>query len=187
MNQPPLVVSVSFVDKWCNMSKSDYVRENILNIQKLMRELPLRSFETKELRHLLRLSKIGEYAKGQLITEQADADSRIYFLLSGKVRLENDADTVIEITDKKGEGFGRGGTLGGLIHSASAYADAETVCLLVDTCAFSNRLTCDEGANALLLLYRVFMEYIAIRLRLVNDELVSTKKEIERLTQEAQA
>lgn len=167
------------------MSKSDYVRENIRHIQKLMQDLPLRSFETENLRQVLRLSKIGEYEKGELITAQEEEDSRIYFLLSGKVRLEHGADANAEITDRKGEGFGSGNLLGDMIRSASVYSEAETVCLVVDTCAFANSLTCDDDADALLLLYRIFMEYIAIRLRLVNDELVSTKKEIERLTQEA--
>jgi CRP/FNR family cyclic AMP-dependent transcriptional regulator len=54
------------------------------------------------------------------------------------------------------------------------------VCLAVDTSA-GNRLTTSDEKEArldfLLLLYRIFAEYITIRLRLTNEELVKAKRD----------
>ena len=64
--------------------------------------------------------------------------------------------------------------------SASVFADGKTVCLAVDTSA-KNRLSSadnqDERLDFLLLLYRIFAEYMTYRLRLTNEELIKTKKE----------
>jgi hypothetical protein len=39
----------------------------------------------------------------------------------------------------------------------------------------------DEKLDFLLLLYRIFAEYMSIRLRLTNEELITSKKKIKRL------
>jgi CRP-like cAMP-binding protein len=144
---------------------------------------PLRKFETKHLKRLLRLSKIREYEHGECIIREGDTDPWLYFLLSGKVRLEKER-VKIGIIEKKGEAFGEMRILDGLARSASVYAEGKTVCLAIDTSAAANMLSSDERADILLLLYRIFTEYIAIRLRLVNEELVKTKKELEILSKE---
>jgi CRP/FNR family cyclic AMP-dependent transcriptional regulator len=67
--------------------------------------------------------------------------------------------------------------------SASVHAVGETVCLAVDTSA-GNRLTTseekDERLDFLLLLYRIFAEYMTARLRLTNEELVRAKRDVKR-------
>jgi len=49
------------------MIESQYLKDNVQNIQKLMTIPPLRKFETKNLRQLLSLSKIKEYEHEELI------------------------------------------------------------------------------------------------------------------------
>jgi hypothetical protein len=52
----------------------------------------------------------------------------------------------------------------------------------VDTSAkerMSSEGTRDEKLDFLLLLYRIFAEYMSIRLRLTNDELIKAKKQVE--------
>jgi hypothetical protein len=39
----------------------------------------------------------------------------------------------------------------------------------------------DEKVDFVLLLYRIFAEYMSIRLRITNDELITAKKKIKRL------
>jgi hypothetical protein len=69
-----------------------------------------------------------------------------------------------------------------LARSASVYADGKVLCLGVDTSA-KGRLSSvsteerDERLEFLLLLYRIFSEYMSIRLRAVNDELIRAKVE----------
>jgi CRP/FNR family transcriptional regulator, cyclic AMP receptor protein len=63
--------------------------------------------------------------------------------------------------------------------SASVYAVGQTVCLAVDTSAGSRLTTSeekDERLDFLLLLYRIFAEYMTARLRLTNEELVRAKR-----------
>jgi len=162
------------------MTGLKYLRESINDMKELIISLPLKRFETKSLKHSLRMSRIGEYEHGELIVDENDADPYIYFLLSGKVRLKKEG-TEIGIIDSLGEIFGDVEILNDLVRWGTVYAEGEAVCLAINASSVISRFTSDRGADILLSLYRVFTEYLAIRLRLLTEELVKTKKEIERL------
>ncbi|MEJ2041227.1 MAG: cyclic nucleotide-binding domain-containing protein, partial [Desulfosarcinaceae bacterium] len=87
---------------------------------------------------------------------------------------------VIGTINRKGEIFGEMRIIDDQSRSASVHAVGQTVCLAVDTSA-RNRLSTsdekDERLDFLLLLYRIFAEYITARLRLTNEELVRAKRE----------
>ena len=59
--------------------------------------------------------------------------------------------------------------------SASVFAVGKTVCLAVDTSGGGRSGIEDERADFLFLLYRMFAEYLAVRLRLTNEELINLK------------
>jgi len=164
------------------MIESQYLKDNVLSMQEFMTIPPLQKFETESLKHLLKLSRIREYEHGEVIIREGDTDSWIYFLLSGKVEVEKE-DIHIGIIDSVGEIFGEMRILDGMTRSASVYAEGKTVCLAIDTSAATQTLTSDERADILLLLYRIFTEYVAVRLQLANDELIQAGKEIENLKQ----
>jgi hypothetical protein len=70
--------------------------------------------------------------------------------------------------------------------SASVYAEAPTTCLAINTSGkkgFGVSGSGDRDVEFLLLLYRIFSEFVSTRLRITNEELVQAKKEIERLKQ----
>ena len=165
------------------MLESKYLKDNIENIQKLLGIPALRNFETKSLRKLLRLSRIREYEDGEVIIREGDVDPWLYFLLSGKIRVSKE-DMEINTIDKKGEIFGEMRVIDFMKRSASVVAVGKTVCLAVDTSA-KNRISAqdpsDEKLDFLLLLYRIFAEYMSIRLRVTNEELITAKKKIKRL------
>ncbi len=170
------------------MIESKYLQDNIQNIQKLY-ELPtLKHFETHSLGRLLRLSKIRQYEHGEQIIKEGDTDPWLYFLLSGAVRVVKEGVGICEI-DKKGEIFGEMRILDNLGRSASVYAEGTTVVLAVDTLA-KDRLKhdgeMDERLDLMLLLYRIFAEYMSIRLRASNDELLKAHNEIKTLKQKIQ-
>ncbi|UCE54944.1 MAG: cyclic nucleotide-binding domain-containing protein [Desulfobacterales bacterium] len=168
------------------MLESRYLQDNIENIQKLMTIPALKNFEAKSLGKLLRLSKIREYEDGERIIKEGDFDPWLYFLLSGKIRISKE-DMQISVIDKKGEIFGEMRVIDSLSRSASVYAVGETICLAVDTSA-KNRIspgsTRDERVDFLLLLYRIFAEYMSIRLRATNEELIAAKKKVKRLIEQ---
>lgn len=161
------------------MIESKYLKENIENIQRLMSIQALRHFETRNLGKLLRLSKIRQYEDGEQIIQEGDMDPWLYFLLSGRIRISKEGED-IGVISRKGEIFGEMRIVDDQSRSASVYAVGETVCLAVDTSA-GNRLSTSEEKDArldfLLLLYRIFAEYMTARLRLTNEELVKAKRD----------
>lgn len=165
------------------MKESRYLKENIENIQRLMDIPTLKNFETKNLGKLLRLSKVREYADGECIIREGDVDSWLYFLLTGKIQIIKDG-VQIAVIEKRGEIFGEMRIISDLSRSASIFAVGQTVCLAVDTLAKERLESQAEIDKFLLALYQVFAEFVAMRLRLTNEELVRTKKEILRLVQD---
>ena len=163
------------------MIESKYLKENIENIQKLMAIPALKNFETKSLGKLLRLSKIRQYEHGEVIIREGDLDPWLYFLLSGKIKISK-AGHENGTIDRKGEIFCEMRIIDSLSRSATVSAVGQTVCMAVDTSAkerMSSEGTRDEKLDFLLLLYRIFAEYMSIRLRLTNDELIKAKKQVE--------
>ena len=165
------------------MLESRYLKDNIENLQKLLGISALKNFETKSLQKLLRLSRIREYEDGEVIIREGDLDPWLYFLLSGKIRVSKE-NLEINTIDKKGEIFGEMRIIDSMRRSASVASVGNTVCLAVDTAA-RGRIPGDgsreEVLDFVLLLYRIFAEYMSIRLRATNEELVSAKKKIRRL------
>jgi CRP/FNR family transcriptional regulator, cyclic AMP receptor protein len=161
------------------MIESKFLKENIENIQRLMSIQALRHFETRNLGKLLRLSKIRQYEDGEQIIQEGDMDPWLYFLLSGKIRVTKEGEQIGTIS-RKGEIFGEMRIIDDQTRSASVHAVGKTVCLAVDTSA-GNRLNTSDEKEArldfLLLLYRIFAEYITLRLRLTNEELVKAKRD----------
>ena len=107
------------------MIESKYLKDSVQNIQKLMTIPPLRKFESKYLGQLVRLSKIRNFDAGEPIIKEGGQDQWIYFLLSGRVRIEKGGISIATI-DTVGEIFGEMRLLDGLARSASVYADTKT-------------------------------------------------------------
>ena len=165
------------------MLESRYLKDNIENIQTLLTIPALKNFEAKSLGKLLRLSKIREYEDGERIIKEGDFDPWLYFLLSGKIRITKEGLEIGTI-GTKGEIFGEMRIIDSLSRSASVDAVGKTMCLAVDTSAkrrLSAGSTQDEKLDFLLLLYRIFAEFMSIRLRATNEELIVAKKKVRRL------
>jgi CRP/FNR family transcriptional regulator, cyclic AMP receptor protein len=162
------------------MLESKFLQDNVQNIQKLMTIPTLQNFETDNLRKLLKLSKIREYESGECIIKEGEQDGWLYFLLSGKVRIVK-AGEGIAVLEKMGDIFGEMRLIDRLKRSASVFADDKTVCLAIDTSATERLPSSDEKANFLFLLYRMFVEFISLRLRITNEQLVKCKKEVRSL------
>ncbi len=142
----------------------------------------LKHFETRNLGKLLRLSKIRQYEDGEFVIKEGDMDPWLYFLLSGEIRVVKEGEEIGTIA-RKGEIFGEMRIIDDQLRSASVQAVGKTVCLAVDTAA-KKRLSPtdhkDERLDFLLLLYRIFAEYMTVRLRLTNEELIKAKKELKK-------
>jgi CRP/FNR family transcriptional regulator, cyclic AMP receptor protein len=164
------------------MIESKYLKDNMENIKRLMEIPALKHFEIKSLAKLLRLSKIREYRDGEVVIREGDNDPWLYFLLNGKVRISKDGETITTIS-KKGEIFGEMRIVDSLSRSASVFSAGRSVCLAVDTTAhykLSRDGEVDERIDFLLLLYRIFAEYMSMRLRLTNEQLIEARAELKK-------
>ncbi len=165
------------------MIESKYLKDNMQNIQRLMDIPALKHFEIRSLAKLLRLSKIREYKDNEVIIREGDRDPWLYFILGGKILIKKKGVEIATL-DKKGEIFGEMRIIDSLSRSASAYAVGKTVCLAVDTSSkekHAGETDRDENVDFLLLLYRIFAEYMSLRLRLSNEQLVNANANLKEL------
>ena len=156
------------------MIESDYLKDNMRFIQRLRRMPTLDAFKEEDLKGLLQLSKIRKYDPGELILEEGALDSWIYFLVSGKVRISKHSED-IGVLNRTGDVFGEMGIIDGSPRSASVYAEEETVCLATDA-SYIDRLSGREKVAFCYILYRIFSEILANRLRLTSEELIKVRE-----------
>jgi len=168
----------SLVQEVARMIESDYLKDNIKQFERLRRMPNLDDFPEERLKGLLQLSKIRKYEPGELILQEGHLDSWIYFLISGKVRIVKHEEE-LGILDRTGDVFGEMGIIDGSPRSASVAAIDETVCLATDF-SYIDRLTGDDRVAFWYVLYRVFSEMLANRLRLTSEELIRVKEENKR-------
>jgi len=162
------------------MKESKYLQDNIQNIQKLFVIPSLKNFETKSLSRLIKLSKVRQYEDGEVVIKEGDTDPWLYFLLSGEVRIVKDNHDITKLS-RQGEMFGEMRFLDNMRRSTSVIAVGPTVCLAINTTGTSRLSSAGEAGNFLLMLYQVTSEYVSMRLRLTNDDLVKAKNQVELL------
>jgi signal-transduction protein with cAMP-binding, CBS, and nucleotidyltransferase domain len=114
------------------MIESRYPADSLENIQKVMSIPGLKSFETKSVGKLLKLSKIREYHDREKIIREGDQDPWMYFLLSGKIRISKE-NREIGMIEKNGGIFGEMRIIDSKAQSAPGSAVGKTVCLTVNT------------------------------------------------------
>lgn len=163
------------------MIESDYLTDNNQIIQKLKQMPTLELFDEVNLQGALQLSKIREYEPGEPILEEGSYDNRIFFLVSGKVRIEKNGKE-LTVLERGGDVFGEMGVIDGSARSASAYAVEKTICLATDI-SYIDRLSGNDKMAFGYILYRIFAESLANRLRLTSAELIKANAKIMELNQ----
>lgn len=152
------------------MIESQYLEENDKLVKSLKSIPSLEKFRGNELRILLQKSKIRKYRKGERIIKEGSTGAWIYILVYGRVDIRKN-NQVIASTDRRGELIGEIGAIDGAARSASVVATEDTVCLATDTRQIT-RLSGDDRLAFGYILYRVFAETLAERLRVTTEELI---------------
>jgi CRP-like cAMP-binding protein len=155
------------------MIESSYLKESSALIEKLRQIPTLELFDEKDLQGALQLSKMRKYEPGELILEEGSHDNWIYFLVSGKVRIVKHGNQ-LTVLSRRGDVFGEMGVIDGSARSASAYAIDETVCLATDS-SYIDKLSGNDKLAFCYILFRVFAEVLANRLRVTSEELIKAK------------
>lgn len=156
------------------MIETDYLKESEKMITDLRKIPVLKPFTADDLKRLLRMSKIRKYIPGELVFREGYLDSMIFFLVSGKVRVEKNGEE-LAILSHRGDVFGEMGAIDGSPRSATITAIDTTVCLATET-DLIKKLTGNDQIAFGYILYRIFAEILAARLRVTNQELMEARE-----------
>ena len=104
----------------------------------------------------------------------------VYILFSGAVKIEKNGKEIARL-DEIGNTFGELAAIDGKMRSASVEAIGPTVCLAIDTSFMNETAEPLEQALFVSVLYKLFAEVMAQRLRSTNDELIRVRSELETL------
>ena len=152
------------------MIESKYLEENDKLLKSLKKIPSLDQFKDNELRLLLQKSKIQKYRQGERIIREGSTGAWIYILVYGRVDIVKNG-RVITTTDRRGELIGEISAVDGAARSASVMASEDTVCLATDTRQIK-RMSGNDRLAFGYILYRVFAETLAERLRVTTGELI---------------
>lgn len=155
------------------MQETDFLKGNQRVLNDIKKFEIFEPFQDDELHHLMSMSKIRKYNPGETIFDQGSADTWLYFMVYGKVRLVKDGKPVA-LLQRRGDVFGEMGAIECAPRSASAVAVGETVCLATDI-YYIEQLTGSDKLAFGYVIYRVFSGVLADRLRITTEELMALK------------
>lgn len=162
------------------MQESPYLDGNGFLLEKLQRIPFLGSISEKHIKDILRLSKIRTFDDRETITKEKTYDNWIYILFSGAVRIIKNGKQ-IGLLNEVGDIFGELAVIDGKTRSASVEAIGSTVCMAIDASFMNEAAEPIEQARFVSILYKLFAEVIAQRMRAADDELTKLRAEIETL------
>lgn len=161
------------------MRESDYLKERE-DVLRRLRGLPLlRSIDSSYLKEIIHRSKIRIYDPGEIVTQEGSLEKWIYILLSGSVTIQKEHKEIAVLAEI-GDTFGEMAFIDGKNRSASVSAREDTVCLVIDT-SFLMGGERDDHLAFYAIIYQIFAEILARRLRETTEELARVKAELEGL------
>ncbi len=125
-----------------------------------------------ELFLLLEKSSIFQYEPGENIITQGEHDTCFFILISGKMEIILN-DKIIRTLEKSGEIVGEMSLISNDPRSASVRAASRVICLSIDAVYIHD--TKDSRQN---ILYYIFSQILAKRLKAVNRQLSNLKDEM---------
>ncbi len=160
------------------MRESPYLRDTQENLDRLRKLPAFTAFTAEHLRAILNLSKIQWYDPGDVILREGEYGTWMYFVVSGRVRIERKGAEIASLHGA-GEVFGERGGIDGAERSATVRADGEAMLLAVDA-SFLDRMVGVERAVCYSLLNRLFAKILSDRLRASTKELADLLRAVDK-------
>jgi len=157
------------------MRESEYLIPKDDLLRKLKSVPTLSPFKDEDLQILILYSKIRQYDPNELIIKEDSQDAWLFFLISGKVKITKKGKD-IALLEQPGDIFGEMGIIEDSVRSASVYAVNETVCLAANASDVDTLSGSDRHAFGYVL-YRLFSQFLAKRLRLTTEKLIKETDE----------
>jgi CRP/FNR family transcriptional regulator, cyclic AMP receptor protein len=150
-------------------------------IEKIKTLPALEAFDEKDLKELLRISKIVRYDPGELIVDESSYDGWIYYLIAGRVRIVKKGNELV-VLQRTGDVFGEVGGMGRGELSVSVFALDESTCLKIDISTIDG-LPSENRYVFRYVIFRGFAEVLAKRLRITTEKYLTLKDELDSLRQ----
>ena len=130
---------------------------------------------------ILPLTTVRSYAPGECILREGEYDSWVYMVIFGHLEVIKEEEVIFSMR-RSGDVFGEMGVIDGEARSATIKAVSPTACLAIDTSALE-RFVGPQREVLYAVLFRLFSQILASRLRTANSEVCRLKKELEQLKQ----
>lgn len=160
----------------------DFFKDNSELIDKLKQIPVLEAFSDSDLQELLQMAKLKQFEPGELILKEGSYDNWIFYLVSGKAKIEKNGKELVTLR-RIGDVFGEMGIIGGTVRSASVKAIDKTVCLATDISVI-DQMPKEKRSDFKYIIFRSFAEILANRLRETTAELLRYREEVEQLKKE---
>jgi CRP-like cAMP-binding protein len=164
------------------MKETPFLEGRSAVLETLKRVSFFSNLEERHLQQVFRMSKMRQYDPDELIIPEGVYDSIIYVLLSGEVAIVKGGDPIARL-HKTGDIFGELAIINCEPRSASVFAVSRTTCLAVDAAFLDNLVPLDRDP-VYAVVYKLFAEIIAQRLRVTSGELAAVREELARVKME---
>lgn len=151
------------------MKEHEFDPTNAETLEQFRRIPAFSSLEESMIQEVVRMSRMRKYDPGELIIREGDYDAWVFFLIKGDLKISVKGVEVGSIR-RLGDVFGEMGIIDGSPRSASIEALTPTLVVAVDA-SILDRQTAKDTYLVQSILYRIFCEVLAVRVRELDKRL----------------
>lgn len=134
-----------------------------------------KEFSEQELYDFLKAGKLREYQADEIIIKEGNNDCWLYFLISGVLTIKKKGYKISTLR-RCGDMFGEMGAIDGSPRSASVLAHSKSLLIGFDALVIDQKLKSNQ-ISFCYIIYRIFAEVLAVRLRETTELAVKLEKE----------
>lgn len=161
------------------MREIDRADENSEIIQLFSNIRKFTTFPDDDVRALMKSGKFRVYEPGEMLIEEGEYDCMVYFLITGHLDIIK-AGKPIGRLQRNGDMFGEMGIIDGSPRSASIRAATKSLVLGLDASYIDQKQKSSE-LSFCYILYRLFAEVLAVRLRDTTKENIRLREAIAKI------
>ncbi len=154
------------------------IEENFQVIDHLRRIERFQPFSDRDLAALMELAQFHTCTSGEVIIQEGEYDCWVYILLSGRLEVVKSGKT-IRYLGRAGDMFGVMGVIDGSPRSATVRTVGEAQVLGIDASVIDRELQANHF-HFCYIVYRLFSEVLAVRLRETSEENISYRTALAR-------
>jgi len=151
------------------MKEHEFDPTNAETLEQFRRIPAFSSLDESMIQEVVRMSRMRKYDPGELIIREGDYDAWVFFLIKGDLKISVKGVEVGSIR-RLGDVFGEMGIIDGSPRSASIEALTPTLVVAVDA-SILDRQTAKDTYLVQSILYRIFCEVLAVRVRELDKRL----------------